>query len=184
MTPTHPAVGPAPQWGRSVGDGLPCVAVVGAHLYTPGNGPMWKPRRICGREELRLHCQCTPLNPASEYTKPTCVAGFNHGPLFGARRGPFPHLAPLVNRDKTQARTAHPNRPGGLGPGVVRTKPHPGSGRPARHARPGVAGNPARPGIGTGEGLGMPEPRRGGLVGCGIVRYTYELLARTLVHVI
>ena len=97
---------------------------------------------------------------------------------------PFAHLAPLVNRDKTQPRTANPNRPGGLGPGVVGTRRHPGSGRPTRHARPGVAGNPARPGIGTGEGLGMLEPRRGGLGGCGIVRYTYELLARTLVHVI
>ena len=27
---THPAVGPAPQSGRSVGEGPPCVAVVGA----------------------------------------------------------------------------------------------------------------------------------------------------------
>ena len=35
---------------------------------TPGNGPMWKPRRMCGREELRLHCQCTPLNLARAST--------------------------------------------------------------------------------------------------------------------
>ena len=47
---------------------------------------MWKPRRICGREELRLHCQCTRLNLASEYTKRTCAAGFNQHPSFGARR--------------------------------------------------------------------------------------------------
>ena len=54
--------------------------------HTPGNGPMWKPRRMCGREEVRLHCRCTPLTLASEYTKPTCAARFNQHPSFGARR--------------------------------------------------------------------------------------------------
>ena len=48
----------------------------------------------------------------------------------------------------------------------------------------GVAGNQARAWEGTGEGFGMPEPRRGGLGGGGIIRYTSRRLVRTLVHVI
>ena len=46
----------------------------------------------------------------------------------------------LVRRDKKQNSVAHPNRPGGLSPGVVRARPHPRSARPPRHARD--AGNP------------------------------------------
>ena len=73
-------------------------------------------------------------------------------------------------RDENQTRTPAANPAWGLGPGVVGPRRHPGSARPTRHARPGVAGNPARHRDGTGEGLGMPELRRGGLGGGGIDR--------------
>ena len=60
---------------------------------------------------------------------------------------------------------------------------------PDRAVRPGMPGlalpeTRARPGIGTGEGFGVFQTRTGGAGGCGIVRYTYALLRRTLVHVI
>jgi hypothetical protein len=111
-----------------------------------------------------------------------------HDPRSPKRTRIRPGSDPDPTRIRPRSQQKHGNcalgRDWGLGPGVVRTKPHPGSGRPARHARPGVAGNPARPGIGTGEGLGMPEWRREGLGGGGIDRYTYQLLVRSLFHVI
>ena len=58
MTPTHPAVGPAPQWGRSVGEGLPCVAVVGAHTHLE--------MAPCGSHEefaAGKSCACTASAP-------------------------------------------------------------------------------------------------------------------------
>ena len=58
--------------------------------------------------------------------------------------------------------------------------------RPVRPGMPGLAlpETLPGPGTGTGEGFGMPQTRPGGLGGGGIVRYMYELLARTLAHVI
>ena len=138
------------------------------------------PVRHDGLEGLKRRFGCKPIRPSG-------LARLAMAPRSLSReieRAPFAYLAPLVKGDKTQPRIAHPNRPGGLGPGVVRTKPHPGSGRPTRHARPGVAGNRAWPRIGTGEGFGMTQTRPGGAGGGGIDKYFYALLARTLVHVI
>ena len=88
VPPTHPAVGPAPQWGRSVGEGLPCVAVVGAHTHLE--------MVPCGSHEecaAGKSCACTasapPYTSRASTPSPPALPGLTSTHRSGHVLGPW-----------------------------------------------------------------------------------------------